>query len=114
MELGKRVRVTKGDHQNNIGTITQLIGTGHARKWRIRLRNNEEIDIHARSLAVDDDFDNSVDENLEEYGQAALYEDQNNDEIEANVSENNSEQDNVEHKLVLDDPAWILHTQQYM
>ena len=56
MELGKRVRVTKGDYINNIGTISQLIGTGHARKWRIRLGNNEEIDFHARSLAVDDDY----------------------------------------------------------
>ena len=56
-------------------------------------------------MAVDDDLDNSVDENLEEYGQAALNEGQNNDEIEANASENNSEQENDEHELALDDTA---------
>jgi len=112
MEIEKRVRITKVGHKNDKGIITQLIGTGHARKWRIRFENNEENDFHVRSLAVDDDSTSSVDENLEEYVQAVRNEDRHNDKIEANVSENNSEQDNDEDELAHDDPAWILQAQQ--
>ena len=114
MELGKRVRVTKGDHKNKIGTITQLIGTGHARKWQIRFENEEEIDFHAKSLAVDDDSDSSVDENVEEYAQAELNQDRNDDEFVANIHENNEEQENDEDELALDDVGWLLQAQQYM
>jgi hypothetical protein len=53
MELGKRVRVTKGDHQNCFGIITRMVWTGHGRKWRIWLDDDREIDVHAKSLAVE-------------------------------------------------------------
>ena len=61
MKSGKRVRVTKSGRINDVGTITQQFETGHAKKWRIWLKNDEEIDFHAKSLAVIDDFDDFVD-----------------------------------------------------
>jgi hypothetical protein len=30
-----------------------MVGTGHGRKWRIRLDDDREIDVHAKSLAVE-------------------------------------------------------------
>ena len=32
MELGKRVRVSKVDHVNDIATITLMVGTGYRKK----------------------------------------------------------------------------------
>ena len=59
MELGKRVRVTKGEHRDDYGTIRQMVGNGHARRWLVQFDNDVEIQFHAKSLEIQDDYDNS-------------------------------------------------------
>jgi hypothetical protein len=65
MEIGKRVRVTKGEHRDDYGIIRARVGNGHARRWTVRFDNDEELDFHARSLELQDDYDNSGDEEEE-------------------------------------------------
>ena len=59
MELGKRVRVTKGEHRDDYGTIRQMVGNGHGRRWVVQFDNDLEIPFHAKSLEVQDDYDDS-------------------------------------------------------
>ena len=114
MELGKRVRVTKGDHRNDIATITLMVGTGHRRKWRIRFDNNEEIDLHARSLVLAENFDGLVQENIEELDHIEFNQIGNNDEMVRNDLENNIDaEENDDNREILD-PGWILQPQAYM
>ena len=59
MELGKRVRVTKGEHRDDIGIIRQMVGNGHARRWVVQFDNDKEITIHAKSLEAQEEYDDS-------------------------------------------------------
>lgn len=65
MDLGKRVRVTKGDYRDDIGIIRQMIGNGHARRWVVQFDNDKETELHARSLEIQDDYEDSGTEDEE-------------------------------------------------
>ena len=88
MELGKRVRVSKVDHVNDIATITLMVGTGYRKKRRFWFNNNREIDLRSRSLAFADNFDGQVQENIEELDQIKFNSIGNNDELVDNDLEN--------------------------
>ena len=56
--------MNKGPHKNDVGTITQLIGNGRARRWRVLVQIEREIGLHSQSLAVDAIIDSISEENL--------------------------------------------------
>ena len=107
MELGKRVRVTKGPHKNDVGTITQLIGNGRARRWRVHLQNDGEIDFHAKSLAIEAIFDGIMEGNIGDNVPNEVFPAENQDQIivEAHEDEDLEENDEIGEEL---DDSWVL------
>lgn len=62
MEVEKEVVVSKGEHTDGRGVIVRQVGIGHGRKWVVRFDNDAEIEFHARSLQIEDEYDGSEDE----------------------------------------------------
>ena len=65
MKVGKHVVVKKGEHTDERGIIMSQVGVGHARKWVVRFENDAEIAFHARSLELEEEYDASGDEMVE-------------------------------------------------
>ena len=104
MEVGKDVRVKKGEYQNEEGRITGQVGVGHGRKWVIRLTNDAEITLHARSLELVEQYDDSDDEIVENHGEDEADGGGNNNNVEGDPPDNNNLDQEAEEEFNAD---WI-------
>jgi hypothetical protein len=114
MEVGKRARVTKGAHKNNRGTIIMMVGIGNTRKWRIRLDIGDEIDLHAKSLAVEADFHDPDLENIEENEPNQLLEGGNDNWLIANDLLNHNQAVDVGQNGQDINQIWVLQANRYI
>ncbi len=52
MEVGKSVKVKKGEEKDEEGVIIRMEGARHSRRWVVQFENGVEKSFHAKSLEL--------------------------------------------------------------